>query len=142
MESTVDVAIQVKEIVGGDMVIDNIIDLTVKRLNDWKITSIEAFELSFAVQSIIEHIKLKTNQSTVPEGLTFVAVDLICGEFLQKRMDTGNLPEFEVSQALKSLKVGDTTTTFQKGGGNGIDMLINALTSRKGELLSYRKLKW
>lgn len=133
---------EVKEIVNGDEVVDTIIDTTIERLSEWKIKNIQPFELAFAVQSVIESIKNSTNQLTVPEGLIFTAVDMICGEFLQKRLDGGNLPEFEVSKALKTLRVGDTTTTYQDSGKSGIELLINSLKGREEDVLSYRKLKW
>lgn len=137
-----ELANEVKQIVNGDEIVENIIDFTIERLNEWKISNIQPFELAFAVQTVIEKIKNATNQLSVPEGLTFTAVDMICGEFLQKRLDTGNLPEFEVSQALKTLKVGDTTTTYQDSGKSGVELLISSLNSRKDDVLSYRKLKW
>ena len=133
---------EVKAIVNGDATIDNIIDLTVERLDSWEIKEIQPFELAFAVNSVTEYIKNATNQLTVPEGLTFTAVDMVCGEFLQKRLDTGNLEEFKVEQAIKTLKIGDTSTTFKDGQSSGIHVLISTLTSRKGDVLSHRKLKW
>ena len=133
---------EVKSIVNGDATIDNIIDLTVERLDSWEIKEIQPFELAFAVNSVTEYIKNATNQLTVPEGLTFTAVDMVCGEFLQKRLDTDNLEEFKVEQAIKTLKIGDTSTTFKDGQSSGIHVLISTLTSRKGDVLSHRKLKW
>lgn len=134
---------EVKAIVNGDEVVENIIDLTVERLEiEWKIEDIQAFELAYSVSLTVESIKNATNQLNIPEGLTFTAVDMVCGEFLQKRLDTGNLEEFEVEQAIKTLKIGDTTTTFQDGGKSGIELLIHSLHSREGDLLSHRKLKW
>ena len=133
---------EVKTIVNGDEVVENIIDLTVERLDSWEIKEIQPFELAFAVSSVTEYIKNATNQLTVPEGLTFTAVDMVCGEFLQKRLDTDNLEEFKVEQAIKTLKIGDTSTTFKDGQSSGIHVLISTLTSRKGDVLSHRKLKW
>lgn len=133
---------EVIEIVLGDEVIVKIVDLTVKRLEDWGIEDIQPFELAFSVNSVIEYIKNTTNQTIVPEGLTFTAVDMICGEFLQKRLDTDNLPEFQVEQAVKTLKIGDTSTTFQDGGESGVHLLISTLSGRKDDVLSHRKLKW
>lgn len=133
---------EVKAIVNGDATIDNIIDLTVERLGSWEMKEIQPFELAFAVNSVTEYIKNATNQLTVPEGLTFTAVDMVCGEFLQKRLDTDNLEEFKVEQAIKTLKIGDTSTTFKDGQSSGIHILISTLTGRKGDVLSHRKLKW
>lgn len=133
---------EVKAIVNGDDTIENIIDFTVERLDSWEIKEIQPFELAFAVNSVTEYIKNATNQLTVPEGLTFTAVDMVCGEFLQKRLDTDNLEEFKVEQAIKTLKIGDTSTTFKDGQSSGIHVLISTLTSRKGDVLSHRKLKW
>lgn len=132
----------VKEIVNGGEVVDKIILLTVTRLESWGVKELEVFELSYAVMSTIEFIKNTTNQIVVPEGLTFTAVDLVCGELLSQRLDAGNLPEFDVDKAVKSIKVGDTTTTFQDEGKSGIEMLINGLMSGKDDLISHRKLKW
>ena len=133
---------EVTQIVLGDDVVVKIIQLSIERLESWGIEEIQAFELAFAVNSVTEYIKNATNQLTVPEGLTFTAVDMVCGEFLQKRLDTDNLEEFKVEQAIKTLKIGDTSTTFKDGQSSGINVLINTLTGRKGDVLSHRKLKW
>ena len=133
---------EVTQIVLGDDVVVKIIQLSIERLESWGIEEIQAFELAFAVNSVTEYIKNATNQLTVPEGLTFTAVDMVCGEFLQKRLDTDNLEEFKVEQAIKTLKIGDTSTTFKDGQSSGIHVLISTLTGRKGDVLSHRKLKW
>lgn len=133
---------KVKLIVIRNEVIDNIVDLTVERLDAWGIKDVNEHELAFSVNSTIEKVKNVTNQLAIPAGLTYTVVDMICGDFLQKRLDTGKLPEFNVEQAIKTLKIGDTSTTFQDGGKSGIDLLISSLIDGKGDLLSYRKLKW
>lgn len=134
---------QVKSIVNGDEVVNNIIDLTIERLQEtWKIDNINEYELAYSVNFTIESVKNTTNQLAIPVGLTYTVVDMVCGDFLQKRLDTGNLPEFNVEQAIKSLKIGDTTTTFENGGKSGIELLIASLTGGRGDVLSYRRLKW
>lgn len=136
---------EVRNILKDDLVLDVIIDKSIERLDSFgiELSSDDAFEVSYAVGKVQETIKNETNLDSIPNGLIYVAVDMVCGEFLNTRQTTGKLPEFNVEQAIKSVKVGDATTTFQDGGEVGIGTLIDMLlTYKRGDLLSYRKLKW
>lgn len=136
---------KVNQIVQVDDVLTNIIELTIKQLELFgiELTDTDDFELSLAVNKIQESIKNTTNQLSVPEGLTFTAVNMICGEFLHGRNATNRLEGFSVEQALKSVKVGDATLDFGGGHAPDIGTFINhLLVSGRGDVLSYRKLKW
>ncbi|MFL2104136.1 hypothetical protein [Mycobacteroides abscessus] len=135
----------VKNIVKDDVILDAIIERSIERLKTFGIElgTEDAFELSYAIGKVKETILNETNLLSIPEGLIYTAVNMVCGEFLNVRQLTGRLSEFDSKQALKSIKTGDVTTTFQDGGSSGIDVLIGQLMNYgRGDLLSYRKIKW
>lgn len=135
----------VKIIVKDDIVLDSIIEQSIKLLESFgiELKTEDAFELSYAVGKVQETIKNECNLVSIPEGLVYTAVNMVCGEFLNVRHLTGRLTKFNVEMALKSIKTGDTTTTFQDSHDVGIDVLIGQLMNQgRGDLLSYRKIKW
>lgn len=135
----------VKSIVKDDIVLDSIVEQSIELLESFgiELKTEDAFELSYAVGKVKETILNETNLLSIPEGLIYTAVNMVCGEFLNVRQLTGRLSEFDSKQALKSIKTGDVTTTFQDGGSSGIDALIGQLMNYgRGDLLSYRKIKW
>lgn len=113
---------------------------TVKETDSWMI--------SFSVQKVENTIKNECNVTSVPDGLHSTAINMICGEFLFSKKQSGQLVDFNLEQALKSVQTGDTTVTFETDKGsmtpeqrlnNLIDYLMN---SGRGEFISYRKIKW
>lgn len=113
---------------------------TVKETDTWMI--------GFSVQKVENTIKNECNVTSVPDGLYSIATDMICGEFLFAKKQSGQLDGFNLEQALKSVQAGDTTVTFETDKGsmtpeqrlnNLIDYLMN---SGRGEFISYRKIKW
>ena len=107
-----------------------------------ELTEDDALELSFAVNKVQEEIRNATNQLSIPEGLTYTAVDMVCGEFLHIRNATNRLEEFKVEQALKEIKVGDASVTLGSGGADIGTLINHLLVVGRGDVLSYRKLKW
>lgn len=135
---------KVNQLVQVDDVLTVIIDLSIVQLERFgiKLTEDDTLELSFAVNKVQESIRNTTNRLTIPEGLTYTAVNMVCGEFLHIRNATNRLEEFKVEQALKEIKVGDASVTLGSGGADIGTLINHLLVVGRGDVLSYRKLKW
>ena len=106
--------------------------------------------LSFAVQKAENTVKNECSLSEVPEGLLNVAVDMAAGEFLlsKKTFAPEDISELDLDAAVKSLQVGDTSTSFAIGEGSQtaeqrLDCLIDRLLNAGREQFScYRRIRW
>ena len=119
------------------------INFTYSDSDDWM--------LMFCIEKTINTIKSECNTSSIPEGLMQVAVQMIVGEFLYNKKNSGQTEGFkdlDFSVAVKSIQEGDTNISFAVGEGSlspeqMINNLINyLLTSGKSQFVSYRKIKW
>lgn len=104
-------------------------------------TSVDEWVLRFCIDKVENHIKNNCNLTAVPKGLREIAVDLICGEFLFGKMNTGAL---DYERAVKRIKEGDTDVEYAEGSSDAelIATLINDLRSRKIDFAAYRKIIW
>lgn len=112
---------------------------TIKETDSWMI--------GFSVQKIENTIKNECNTSTVPDGLLNIAADMICGEFLFGKSQTGQLDDFDFETALKTVQTGDTTVTYAVESSMTPEQRLNSLISHllnygRGEFACYRKIKW
>lgn len=106
--------------------------------------------LSFAVQKAENTVKNECNLSEVPEGLLNAAVDMAAGEFLlsKKTFAPEDISGLDLDAAVKSLQVGDTSTSFAVGEGSQtaeqrLDCLIDRLLNAGREQFScYRRIRW
>lgn len=135
---------KVNQLVQVDDVLTRIIELSIEQLERFgiELTEEDMLEFSFAVNKVQESIRNTTNRLTIPEGLTYTAVNMVCGEFLHIRNATNRLDEFKVEQALKEIKVGDASVTLGSGGADIGTLINHLLVVERGDVLSYRKLKW
>jgi len=126
------------------------IDKVYKRLGSlgYAITESDDWAISFAIQKVENNIKNSCNVTSIPDGLNQEAIDMICGEFLFLKKQSGKLEGFNLDAALKSVQAGDTTVTFAVGQGSmtpeqRLDALLSYLiTKGRGEFACYRKIKW
>ena len=103
--------------------------------------------ICFSIQKVEAHILNSTNQTAVPEGLLPMAVDMVCGHFIQNKYLSGKLclSDLHFEEAVKSVTQGDTSVTFESGESDEskirklIDLLING---KESDLLCYRKIRW
>lgn len=119
------------------------LDDVTKRLEalGFTVTAVDEWVLEFCIDKVENRIKNSCNLSKVPKGLHEVAVDLICGEFLFGKMNTGAL---DYSRAVKRIKEGDTDVEYAEGTSEAelITKLINELRSREIDFAAYRKITW
>lgn len=107
----------------------------------------DAFALAFAMHKSHFHVLNETNQNNVPDGLKDVLTDMICGEFLNAKYQTGqlDLSGLDFGGIMQTVSEGDTSVTFDKAGSDEMKFsaLINWLiTGREGDLICYRRIRW
>ena len=107
----------------------------------------DAWAICFAVQKVENHIKNSCNTSGIPDGLFTVAIDMVCGEFLFTKKQTGTLElaDLDLDGAITSIHEGDVTVQFASGSSDEdkFNSLLNYLLHNgEGDFVCYRKLKW
>ena len=107
----------------------------------------DGWELSFVILKTENNIKNSCNTTSIPEGLFQVAADMICGEFLMNRKNSGNLElsDLDLGGAITSISEGDVSISFDTNSTDEekFNQLVNYLISKgKGDFVCFRKLKW
>ena len=107
----------------------------------------DGWVISFAMQKVENHIKNSCNTTSVPDGLFNVAVDMVCGEFLFTKKQTGKLEvaDLDLDGAITQIHEGDVTVQFASDSSdeNKFDSLLNYLLHNgDGDFVCYRRLKW
>ncbi len=89
------------------------------------------------------------NCESLSESLEDVCSVRVCGQFLFHKLQTGKLDGvYDLEALVKSVKVGDTTTTFAISDGvatNEVrlkDFISSLMRYGEEEILSSRKMKW
>lgn len=106
----------------------------------------DSWLICFAMQKVENHIKNSCNTTEVSDGLFNVAVDMVCGEFLFTKKQTGQLEiaDLDFDGAFTSIKEGDTQVNF--GGSSDeekFDQMVNYLLHHgEGDFVCYRKIRW
>lgn len=130
---------------------EQFIELVLKRLESlgYTIQDGDGWMIGFSVQKVENHIKNSCNTTSVPDGLKYTAVDMVCGEFLFALKQTGKLNEtFDLDAAVKQVQAGDTNVTFAIGDGSNTpeqrlnNLLAYLMTKGEGDFVCYRKIKW
>lgn len=104
----------------------------------------DAFLLEFCVDKVVTDFKSRCHTKTLPEGLEDSAVQRACGEFLATLKATGHLEEFNIEQAVSSIKLGDTSVSY---GGTSpeadFENLLTRLRNSGEELIRcFRKIQF
>ena len=108
----------------------------------------DSWMIAFCTQIVEKQIKNSCNILEIPDGLTEVTVDRICGEFLFSKKQSGKLDnEFDIEMAVKQVQTGDTNITFYVEGTETTEVRLNKLitylkTKGEGDLICYRKMSW
>lgn len=106
--------------------------------------------LGFVVGAVTERIKNETNQPQIPEGLHYVALGMVLGEYLSLKKGMGllDIENLDLEAAVKQIQEGDTNTVFAIGDGSQtpeqrLDTLIARLTrDRTREFIRFRRIQW
>ncbi len=106
----------------------------------------DAWLIDFCKLKAENHILNTCNIISVPDGLTEIMVDMVCGEFLFCKKQAGQLGDsFVLETAVKSVQQGDTNVTFDgsQSPESRLDSLLAHLRQgHMGDLLCYRKIRW
>lgn len=134
----------------GSAADEQFIESVIKRLESlgYAVAPADAWAIAFSIQKVENHIKNSCNTALIPDGLTNIALDMVCGEFLFAKKQSGTLVGFDLEVAVKQVQAGDTNVTFALGEGScspeqRLDSLLSFLMSRgEGDFTCYRKVKW
>lgn len=127
---------------------ESFVESVLKRLVSfgYELKDDDSWAVSFAIQKVENHIKNSCNTTSVPEGLFNVAVDMVCGEFLLTKRQTGQLTltDLDFGSVVTSIKEGDTQVNF---GGDSDDAVFTTflnwlIRGGEGDLVCYRKMQW
>lgn len=128
---------------------ESFIEAVLNRLDSfgYEIKESDAWMIGFAMQKVESTIRNECNISEIPDGLFHIAVDMVCGEFLLAKKQTGQLElgDLDLTGAISSIKEGDTQVNFNgdESDSDKVDSLLNYLLNNgKGELVCYRKIRW
>ena len=124
-------------------------ELVLKRLDSfgYAATEEDAFRVAFSVQKVENSIKNDCNISDIPESLVNVAVNMVCGEFLNVQYRTGRLTldNLDLDGAIASVSAGDTSVSFDNNTSDEskfITLLEIMQNNGRGEFVCYRKIRW
>lgn len=130
---------------------DETINLVLERLKSLTFLSegddndIIAFKIAYTMLEIEKSIFNMCNIVSIPDGLVYVYVDMVCGKVILEAYRTKSLPAtFNVSGAYKSIKLGDIQVTE---GDTSDEAKLTALCDwlidhGRDELVCYRRVKW
>lgn len=110
-------------------------------------TSADVWVIAYSMQKAGNHVLNQINHQTIPEGLSEMAVDMMCGEFLHSKFLSGQLEltGLDLDGMISSVKLGDTDVSFDADGSDEakVQKLLKWLMDGKGcDLLCYRKMRW
>lgn len=110
-------------------------------------TDADAWMIAYSIKGTMNHVLNEINRLTVPEGLSEVVVDMICGEVLNVKFLSGQLDmnSLDLDGMIQSVKEGDTQVNFSAEGSDEAKLknLLSWLIQGKGcDLLCYRKMRW
>ena len=119
----------------------------IKRLAslNYNATDKDEFILKYIIDKVEQDIKNKTNQSEVHEGLHFVFIERVCGEFLQGLRSSNLLTHEQIEAIVTTIKEGDTSVSFDKDSSPQaiFDTYIRYLVNYGNDAFAkYRKFVW
>ena len=106
------------------------------------------YQINRCEQTILNSI----NHKVLPDGLFYVLVDMVAGQFLFDKKNAGELDGvdgFDFSAPAKSITEGDVSVTFA-GAGDGVnsaearfdEMLSKLIHPDERTLAAYRRMRW
>ena len=107
----------------------------------------DAWSVAYSTQKVENRIRNSCNIHVIPDGLYNVAVDMVCGEFLLFKKQTGKLQlaDLDLNGAITQIHEGDVTIAFASGMSDEekFNSFLNYLLhSGEGDFVCYRRLSW
>ena len=100
--------------------------------------------LVFCIDKVVSELNSRCHVKKLPKGLFESARERVCGEFLYLLKTTGKLEEFDLEQAVSSVKVGDTSVNFSgTSSDEAFNVMLNRLRCSGEELIKcFRKIQF
>lgn len=101
--------------------------------------------IGFVIQKVESSIKTVCNLVTIPNELHTIEVDMVCGEFLIVKKQSGTLEGYDFEIAVKSISEGDVSVSY---GGDStaeqqFDTLLQRLVHSSDDVFAaYRRISW
>lgn len=105
----------------------------------------DSWLMGFVVQKVENYIKSSCNLDEVPEGLFAIEVDMVCGEFLSAKKQSGQLSEFDFEPVVRSISEGDTSVSYatEDTVSQKFDTLLERMAHpNSDEFARYRRVQW
>ena len=126
------------------------VEAVIERLGHFGYTVVEGDEsaIEYLIDKVVNSIKLDTNYVDFPVELLQMAIDMVCGEFLQSKYALGQLTDFDFSGSVKKITEGDTTVEYAYGAGSKtpeerfVAFIKTLRTPDKSSLAAVRRLRW
>ncbi|MBR4844821.1 MAG: hypothetical protein IKU98_00195 [Bacteroidaceae bacterium] len=104
--------------------------------------------IRYLIDKTVNAIKLDTNYIDFPVELLQMAIDMVCGEFLQTKYALGQLTGYDFSGSVKKITEGDTTVEYAYGTGSKtpeerfLALIKQLRTPDKSQIAAVRRLRW
>lgn len=95
-----------------------------------------------AILSVENYIKFEINPIIEFEKIKEIFIDLVIGDYLYLMKNTSEYEKFEIDDAIKTIREGDTSITYFEKKYTKIDALINYFKDKKKHLLSFKCVRW
>lgn len=115
----------------------------------YEVTEDDKTGLEYLISRCEKDILANINHKVLPDGLFYILVDMVAGQFMYNKKAAGALEGFDFEAPAKSISEGDISVTFA-GASDGVltaearfDALLNALTHpAESTLAAYRRMRW
>ena len=127
------------------------VEMVTKRLESFGYTlkPNDEYALGFLLEKTKLDILNFCNIKELPLELNYVAIDIVCGEFLLEKKSVGALSLNDIdlnAVAIKSISEGDTNVSYATENTQGalqkLDTLIQNLLDSKKYLYKFRRIAW
>ena len=105
--------------------------------------------LDYLISRCEKDILDNINHKVLPDGLFYILVDMVAGQFMYNKKAAGALEGFDFEAPAKSISEGDISVTFA-GASDGVltaearfDALLDTLMHpAESALAAYRRMRW
>ena len=115
----------------------------------YEVTEDDKTGLEYLISRCEKDILDNINHKVLPDGLFYILVDMVAGQFMYNKKAAGALEGFDFEAPAKSISEGDISVTFA-GASDGVltaearfDALLNTLMHpAESTLAAYRRMRW
>lgn len=115
----------------------------------YEVTEDDKPGLEYLISRCEKGILANINQTVLPDGLFYILVDMVAGQFLSDKKAAGDLTGFDFEAPAKSITEGDVTIAFA-GASDGVsnaearfDTLLAKLTHPADSVFAaFRRVRW